>query len=186
MEADWEVEIGGGAPVIEASWPGFVDLQQSPQRAFDLSETADCPALAEALIHLNACGSSVWTSKCDLWLHLEPDAFDPSELEAQPGQAAHATGCYVDLLPREIQHWGTPELAVAACQRVCAFLRAHPLPCARLDLIVRRAVPAPDQTGLGVTAYLTACGPSPTAAARTLADALALLAGAFRADSTLQ
>ena len=26
MEADWELEIGGDAPVIEADWPGFVDL----------------------------------------------------------------------------------------------------------------------------------------------------------------
>ena len=25
MEADWEVEVGGGAAVIEALWEGFVD-----------------------------------------------------------------------------------------------------------------------------------------------------------------
>jgi hypothetical protein len=186
MEADWEVEIGGSAPVIEASWPGFVDLQQSPQRAFSLPETADCPALAEALIQLNADGSSVWTSKCDLWPHLEPDAFDPFELDAPPDHATHAVGCYIDLLPRENQLWATPELAIATCQRVCALLRVHPLPCARLDLILRRAIPAPDQQGLGVTAYLTACGPSPSAATRTLADALALFDGAFRVDSRLQ
>jgi hypothetical protein len=186
MEADWEVEIGGNAPVIEASWPGFVDLRQSPQRAFSLPETADYPALAEALIRLNASNSPVWTSKCDLWPQLEADAFDPSELDAPPDHAAHAVGCYIDLLPRESQLWATPQLAVSACQRVCALLRANPLPCARLDLILRQANPAPDQQGLGVTAYLTACGPSPSAAARTLADALALFAGAFRAESTLQ
>lgn len=186
MEADWEVEIGGSAPVIEASWPGLVDLQHSPQRAFSLPETADCPALAEALIRLNAPHSPVWTSKCDFWPHLQADAFDPFELDARPDQAAHATGCYIDLLPREDQQWATHQLAVAVCQRVCALLRSNPLPCARLDLILRRAIPAPDHTGLGVTAYLTACGPSPSAAARTLADALDLFAGALHAESTLQ
>ena len=32
MEADWEVEIGGGAPVIDALWPGFVDLRAARAR----------------------------------------------------------------------------------------------------------------------------------------------------------
>ena len=27
MEADWEFEVGGEAPVIEASWEGFIDLR---------------------------------------------------------------------------------------------------------------------------------------------------------------
>ena len=31
MEADWEFEIGGGAPVIDAPGPGFVDLQHEPR-----------------------------------------------------------------------------------------------------------------------------------------------------------
>ncbi len=32
MEADWEFEVGGDAPVIEAHWPGFVDLRQNPEQ----------------------------------------------------------------------------------------------------------------------------------------------------------
>ena len=31
MEADWEVEIGGGAPVIDACWDGYVDLRFNPR-----------------------------------------------------------------------------------------------------------------------------------------------------------
>jgi hypothetical protein len=27
LEADWEFEVGGDAPVIDALWPGFVDLR---------------------------------------------------------------------------------------------------------------------------------------------------------------
>jgi hypothetical protein len=38
MEADWEFEVGGDAPVIEAPWPGFVDLRLHPERAWQLSE----------------------------------------------------------------------------------------------------------------------------------------------------
>jgi hypothetical protein len=186
MEADWEVEIGGGAPVIEAHWPGFVDLRSDPQRARQLTETADQPALAEALIRLNAPASPVWTSKCDIWPILEPDAFDPLELDAAPDHAAHALGSYIDLLPRKSPQCATTERALAACRRTCAVLHAYPLRACRLDLILRRALLAPDQMGLGITAYLTACGASPAEAARTLSAALAALACAFCADATLQ
>ena len=40
MEADWEVEVGGGAPVIEADWPGFVDLRGEPERVNEMEEVA--------------------------------------------------------------------------------------------------------------------------------------------------
>ena len=33
MEADWEFEVGGDAPVIDACWPGFVDLRRIPGAA---------------------------------------------------------------------------------------------------------------------------------------------------------
>ena len=37
MEADWEFEVGGDAPVIEARWPGFVDLRRNPERAMEFA-----------------------------------------------------------------------------------------------------------------------------------------------------
>jgi hypothetical protein len=42
---------------------------------------------------------------------------------------------------------------------VCTVLRAVPLRCCRVDLIIRRAfiTPATERT-LGITAYFTACG----------------------------
>src|SRR5208337_4431139 len=98
MEADWEFEVGGNAPVIETHWPGFVDLRQNPERARQLPEAAQLPGLAEVLAKLNAVDSPVWTSKCDVWPHLEPDEFDPDELDAPPG-CSYAMGCYIDLLP---------------------------------------------------------------------------------------
>jgi hypothetical protein len=191
MEADWEFEAGGGAPVIDACWPGLVDLRRAPERAWNLPETAHCPALAEALAKLNAAASPVWTSKCDFWPHLGASEFDPDELDAPPGSSAHSIGCYIDLLPRSGQQWLPPERAADWCKRLCGLLRALPLRCCRADLVIRRAVITPDpadpeQIELGITAYLTSCGASPAQAARTLADALASFADALFALLTVE
>jgi hypothetical protein len=69
MEADWEFEVEGEtaaaeapipeAPIIDACWPGFVDLRRNPERAWDLPEARQLPALAEALARLNAAASPV-------------------------------------------------------------------------------------------------------------------------------
>ena len=172
MEADWEFEVGGDAPVIDAHWEGFVDLQLHPELAAQLPEAAQFPALAEALARLNAAESLVRSSKCDLWPHLEAEEFDPDELDAPPSCAAHAMGCYVDLLPRSEQTWLLPAEAEKACNRLCGLLRAVPLLCCRADLVIRRAYINPELIGFGVTAYLTACGQSPEEAASAFQAAL--------------
>ena len=186
MEADWEIEVGGDAPVIEARWAGFVDLRRTPDQAWQLAEVGELPALAEALARLNAPASAVWTSKCDFWPVIEPNEFDPDELDAQPGDGVHAMGCYIDVLPRGEGQWVRPEMAVAACKCLCSLLRAVPLRCCRADLVVRRALIAPERMDLGVTAYLTSCGPSSLEAAQTLQAALREFADAFCPHSTLQ
>jgi hypothetical protein len=191
MEADWEVEVGAGAPAIEARWPGFVDLRLHPERACQLPEAALLPALAVALAKLNAAASPVWTSKCDFWLAVEPDEFDPDELDAPPGCSAHAMGCYIDLLPRGDRQWELSATAAAGCKRLCGLLRAVPLRCCRVDFVIRRAFIAPDLTGpapmdLGITAYLTACGPSAAEAAQTLTAALEAIAGVLHGQSTIE
>lgn len=170
MEADWEVEIGDGVPVIETGWEGFVDLRQAPDLARELPETRHFPPLADALHRINGPSSPVWTSKCDLW---RPEAFDPDELDAPPGAGKYVIACYIDLLPRNVGQWQVPGQSVDWCRQLCACLRAIGLQCCRTDLIVRRAFIALDQQNLGVTAYLTACGPTPHNADATLASALA-------------
>jgi hypothetical protein len=184
MEADWEFELGPdaaglAAPVIEAHWAGFVDLRHHPERASDLPEAAQFPALAEALARLNVADSPVWTSKCDLWPRLEPDEFDPDELDAPPGCAAHAMGCFIDLLPRSDQRWALPAMAEKACKRICGLLRAAPLRCCRADLVIRRAFITPELLDLGVTVYLISCGASPAEAERTLQAALTVFTDAL-------
>jgi hypothetical protein len=179
MEADWEFGVGGDAPVIEALWQGFVDLQRTPELAWHLPESARFPALAEALANLNDADSPIWTSKCDFWPHLEPDEFDPDEMDAPPGRSTHAMGCYFDLLPKSGQLWAQPAMAEAVCKRLCGNLRAVPLVCCRTDLVIRRAFLTPERMDLGVTAYLTACGESPAASAQTLQAALAAFTDAI-------
>src|ERR1700691_2548698 len=105
MEADWEFEIGGDAPVIEAHWPRFVDLRIDPKQAGDLSEARELPGLADALARLNTTNSPVWTSKTDVFM---PGAIDADELDATVDCAEHALSCYIDLLPRSDQQWVIP------------------------------------------------------------------------------
>ena len=107
MEADWEVEIGGGAPIIDACWDGFVDLRFDPRtrlgaflkQAQDLPESANLPTLAEALVRLNSPRSPVWTSKCDVWPVLDAADIDADELDAPQEDAIVAWACYIDLVP---------------------------------------------------------------------------------------
>lgn len=174
MEADWEIELGGDAPVINACWPGFVDLRQFPNRIVELPEISLLPALSATLLRLNDVHvSPVWTSKCDVWLVAD---FDPLELDAPPEAARYAVACYIDLLPRSDQQWPIPQLAIAASETLCARLHSAPLSSCRADLIIRRAFITPELQDLGITAYLTACGPDERTAFAQLAAALAAFA----------
>jgi hypothetical protein len=124
MEADWEVEIGPGAPVIDVQWSGFVDLRSHPQAARELPEAGDLPELAETLARLNGVASPVWTSKCDVWQVFDAESFDAYEMEASPESAQYAWACYIDLLPQSsqpqsAQQWASPD-AFVACLARCA------------------------------------------------------------------
>jgi len=186
MEADWEFEVGGDAPVIDALWPGFVDLRLAPERAWTLSEAAELPALASTLERLNGRFSPVWTAKCDFWPELRPEDFDPDELDAPSGDAMCAMGCYVDLLPKGDMEWLLPPQAAANCKAVCVRLQAVPLGCCRVDLTIRRALIVHEREELGITAYVTACGATSATAKLVLEAALAAFADTLLANSTLQ
>jgi hypothetical protein len=99
---------------------------------------------------------------------------------------AYAMGCYIDLLPRDGQQWAQPTIAEAVCKRVCSLLRAVPLGCSRADLVIRRAFITADRMDLGITAYLSSCGPSSAEAEWTLAAALTALTDALESHSTIE
>jgi hypothetical protein len=180
MEADWEVEVGGEAPVIEALWSGFVDLRFSSNRVAELTEIQTLPALANALVQLNAAASPLWTSKCDVW---PVDGFDRLELDAPAEAATHGIACYVDILHAPPARWGDTSEAVAFCVDLCARLRGVSLSCCRVDLVVRRALITPGANDLGITAYLTACGATEAVALGQLQVALAAFVDAVVAPA---
>jgi hypothetical protein len=174
MEADWEFEIGGDAPVIETEWAGFVDLRVDSSRIADLVECRELPALAEALVRLNAACSPVWTSKTDLFV---PDHVDADELDATGAGSGEALACYIDLLPSDAREWKTPGVVELNLRQICVRLRGVKLRDCRVDLVVRRAfagavVRDPAVLDLGVTAYLTAIGNGPDAAKARLSECL--------------
>ena len=171
MEADWEFEIGGDAPIIDAHWSGFVDLRAAPERAWDLSECSSLRQLAAALIRLNGADSPVWTSKTDVFT---PEHIDADEMGASAGDATHSFGCYIDLLPRSVGTWNQHTEIESFCRDLSANLRAVHLMCCRVDLVARRAVVA-DGVGVGLTAYITACGSTSADAKTRLGECLGLL-----------
>jgi hypothetical protein len=173
MEADWEIEIGGDAPVIDAHWPGLVDLRAETGRVQEIVETQLLPGLAEALMRLNSAESPVWTCKTDVFV---PERIDPDELSATVDEATCAIACYIDVLMRGDQAWNFPFKAERACRQLCARLREIPLRCCRVDLVIRRARVG-DLNDLGATAYLTACGSTSTDARARLAECLSAFAG---------
>jgi hypothetical protein len=181
MDADWEVEIGGGAPVIEAQWPGFIDLREYPERIGEIAEATAFPPLADLLIRLNSPGSCVWTSKCDVW-------------EPEPGGLA----CYVDFIPHDesiFAEWPRTEglcraLVESLAERTTTAVEAagrHPILVAHdqsereatVTLVVRQAI-AGQAEGFGITAYFSA-GPLSVPDAKTvISDSMAVFSKAIQ------
>jgi len=179
MEADWEVEIGPGAPVIDAEWSGFIDLRRTPGRIGEIAEVQQFPALAEVLLRLNGphsdldaitstavWGSSIWTSKCDFWTL---EQCDPYEMDATFKESIVGFGCYIDVLSRDelvfaelnsIEEWARDQVS---------RLRKIACRCCRADLVIRRAFSSTGE-GFGITAYISSCGED-TGTARAALDA---------------
>ena len=155
MDIDWEVEIGGGAPVIEADWPGFVDLCRDPNLIHKIDEAAAFPPLAPLLLALNAADSPLWTAKCDLW---EPE---PSAL-----------AIYIDIFPRQGRVFPQWQQAEAFCREYIARLTSVTLTNSgdesAVTLVVRQAIVG-SLEGFAVTAYLSAKSNTTADAATALA-----------------
>ncbi|MGB8011507.1 MAG: hypothetical protein WCF68_07825 [Terriglobales bacterium] len=171
MDSDWEVEVGGGASVIEPDWPEFVDLRLHPEHICKIAEAAASAPLARLLLALNRIGSPLYTSKCDLW---------------EPESAALA--CYVDLLPREDEVFKSIKQAEAFCRDAVARLNAREAGElgakgqlitasfaesmeSAINLVIRQAVTS-TADGFGVTVYLSAKSASAAQAAKALSVAM--------------
>ena len=181
VEADWEIELGGHAPIIDVRWSGFVDLRRSPEKVCDLAEVLQLPALAPALVRLNSPESLLYTAKCDVWQVAE---IDPLEFDAPQETPAQAMVIYVDLVPCAPQLWSHHDRAIAWCRALCTCLRNAPLRCSRVDLVIRRARRTPElEDKIGITAYLAACGPTVEAARAQLESLLAIFADSIATET---
>ena len=154
MEADWSVEIGADLPVIAVPWEGFIDLRHAPSLASGLEEAATAPALARALVTLNAAISPVFTAKCDLWL-LTPDDIDPLEFGASREQAQQGIACYIDVIARDAGVFASFAAHEAWVRAATAELHEVELPRARVEYVVR-ASRVDDFEGFAVTLYAAA------------------------------
>lgn len=188
MEADWEIEIASDAPVIDADWSGFVDLHTQPDSVTRLQEVQQFPALGDILLRLNGLApdrsqqttSPFWTAKCDLWV---PESIDPDEMEASMVESSVARACYVDLIPVDSTRLASLAELESKARQIVSSLRAIPLRCSRIDLILRQAI-AGGRHGFGITVYTTACGSADADAEQTLTAALGALVQAISSGQT--
>lgn len=162
MEADWSVEIGSSAAVIDASWPGFVDLRGSPRDIDAVEEARLHPALREALLALNSGGSPVFTAKCDAWV-LPGAEIDPDEFAASGETARVGFASYIDVVERDAARFRSFELQERQARELTSRLRALDVRQGRADLVVRSAF-VKDDSGYGMTLYAAGCGAEDTGA----------------------
>jgi hypothetical protein len=178
MESDWEVELDSDAPTIDALWAGFVDLRLTPERISEIHEAIQFRELTNALLKINRQGM-LWTAKCDVW---ETRNCDPDEMEAPAEEATVGIACYIDLLPcSEMVFLDLPQ-AETWVREVVDLLRLEYRRCARVDLVIRRAIVG-DIVGLGATAYIVGCGHDTESAGEALQAALEVLPQALSAPS---
>lgn len=162
MEADWAIEVGPDLPCIDASWEGFVDLQQFPTSIHFIQEAEQHPALKHALKALNTDGSSLYTVKCDAWTLTQAE-IDPSEFDAEAHTSKHGFASYIDVLEHDAERFASFAWHEQRAQSIASQLKTYALHCGRIDLVVRQAI-ARQQAGYGITIYAAGCGATnPTA-----------------------
>jgi hypothetical protein len=169
MEADWSVEVGPQTDVIDAGWPGYVDLRHEPGAVTRVAEAARYRPLTEALAALNAAESPLCTVKCDVWGLAESD-IDRDEFDAAEGAAQAGMASYIDVLACEPGLYGSFARHEAWAQAVVLRLREFPIAQGRVDLLVRSAQ-AGGAEGFGITLYAAGCG-CDSAAAHTAWEAV--------------
>jgi len=162
MEADWAVEVGPDLPSIDVPWEGFVDLRQNPSAANALAETAQHPALRDALIALNSAQSPVFTSKCDLW-SLTRAEIDPDEFNSAPENAREGIASYIDLLQLDSARLASFDFHEHWARSLTGHLKAVKQTNGRVDLVLRPAT-VDSVSGYGITLYAAGCGAGTRAA----------------------
>lgn len=174
MEADWAAEIGPDLPVIEADWPGLVDLRAEPEAVERIPEAAEYAALRDALLQLNAPESPVRTTKSDVWT-LAAQEIDPLEFGCALNSELVGLACYVDLVALDAGLLASFERHEAWARRAVQEMRDAASAAGRVDLVIR-AARAMRREGFALTLYVAGCGADVASAQASWASALRLAA----------
>jgi hypothetical protein len=148
MESDWSVAAGADDPVIETHWSdarsglAWVDLRVDEglqhSRIATLPETAASPAMARALLLLNASSGLLMTAKCDRWPMSEAELAELAAVLDAP-RVVCGCGSYIDVLMAHAIPMADfllhEEWARTAARR-CAALDIED---ARVEMVVRPA-----------------------------------------------
>jgi hypothetical protein len=189
MLAEWSVECAAEDPVLVVPWKdpdgktGFVDLRANPRDFDAVSEAEQHPPLMQALRALNVTHSPVFTVKCDAWpldaVELQQLRLD---LDASPDDAPAGFASYIDIIWREhslFSSFHRQEQMLRSLTRLAAPIHR---PCAALECVLRPALLDLDgaSEGFALSMYVKALGPSPQAAWKEWAAALAAVVALIR------
>ncbi|HET9742991.1 MAG TPA: hypothetical protein VFQ00_09580 [Terriglobales bacterium] len=175
MLAEWNVEIGGDAPVLEIPWESadgriqYFDLKRQPELLLRLPEAGASNELREFLQRLNSPESPWETAKCDLWSSQE------IEEEEQIFGSPWKFGSYLDLIfadRKKMRDFSAHERWV---QSLARCLRSSPDITAAAELNVRRCFDRREETdvaGFYVTFVLRGYGRDESEARKHWGEAL--------------
>jgi hypothetical protein len=176
VEADWSVEIGAGLAVIEADWPGFVDVRRHPFRLAEIAEANAYPALRDVLIELNDPFSRMFSVKSDVWA-LETGEIDADEFGCTVSETRAGLASYVDLVLLDDLLFSAFAWHERWVRAATDRLHVLELSGGRVELVVRVAVVG-GREGFGVTLYAAGCGVDTQAARRAWQQVLSASAAA--------
>ncbi|HEY0758987.1 MAG TPA: hypothetical protein VGD59_07015 [Acidisarcina sp.] len=159
---------------VDLAETGSNPLASSSARVEQIAEARDHPVLASALTRLNAAGSRVFTSKCDVW-ELASEEIDPSEFDAA-GVSDFGMACYVDVVFRDAVEVASFAWQEGWMRRTVERLRAIRLRCAAVELVLRGAE-IHGCAGFAVSVYVSGCGASRAGSQAAWAAALEAVAG---------
>jgi len=162
MWAEFDIEIGGGAPVLVVPYPGYVDLISATDSLHAIPEARDL-ALHGALMRLNS--GALMTAKCDLWTTTELN-----EEEEELG-FTHKHASYIDLLLRDTNartHFDSCEQTMRTWTNA---LRWSPPETAMISVVLR-SCEVFDVAGYYWTIYISGFGGTEDAARNNWEQAL--------------
>lgn len=136
MQADFSVELGGGAPALEIPWraddPGvrYYDLKIHPELVLQIPEARAYPELNLFLSRINAAGFPLATAKCDVW----------SSSQVEPEEEIFGDRkfvSYVDLIFVDESDRCSFEKHETFAKDLCRLLGHAPEIAATVELVIR-------------------------------------------------